>query len=62
MAEQEWTLKGSKIDPEDVAKIACALKSLAAYTSIALEEDDNPEELRQVVDDGLAAIERVFVL
>lgn len=56
-----WKVKGDgPLDPEEVAKIACALKSLAAYTALACAEDDNPEELKKIVQDGLDAIDRLF--
>lgn len=59
--EKVWKAKpGKSIDATDVAKIACALKSLAVYTSIACEEDDSPEDLRQIVQEGLDAIDAIF--
>jgi hypothetical protein len=61
MSNEMWKLKaGVKLEAEDVAKIACALKSLAIYTALACENEDNPEELREVVDEGLAAIDKIF--
>lgn len=56
-----WKLKGDRApDPEDVAKIACALKSLAVYTAMACDQDEKPEELYKIVQDGLDAIDRIF--
>jgi len=59
-----WKLKpGVNIAPEqvdDVAKIACALKSLSAYTTLAMEREDCPEDLQQIVQDGLDAMVRIF--
>lgn len=61
MADKMWKVKeGASMDPEEVAKIACALKSLSVYTSMACDSDDNPEELKQLVDEGLQAIDRMF--
>lgn len=61
MAEQNWKLKeGIDLDVDEVAKIACALKSLAVYDAMACAEDDNPEELKQIVEQGLEAIDRLF--
>ena len=62
MTEQNWKLKQGidQIDPEDLAKIACALKSLAIYTTLACDHDDDPEDLKTVVDEGLEALERTF--
>lgn len=61
MTEKMWKLRdGASLDPEEVAKIACALKSLSVYTSMACDSDDNPEELKQLVDEGLQAIDRLF--
>lgn len=56
-----WKLKdGAEITTDDVAKIACALKSLSVYTAVACEEDENPKELEETVREGLAVIERIF--
>ncbi len=61
MSNEMWKLKkDAKLDAEEVAKIACALKSLSIYTALACENDDNPPELREVVDEGLAAMNRIF--
>ena len=59
-----WKLKpGVNIAPEqveDVAKIACALKSLSAYTTFVVEREDCPEDLQQIVQEGLDAMVRIF--
>ena len=64
MTEKLWKVKeGVKLEAdvaEDVAKIACALKSLALYTAMACENDDDPKELRDVVDEGMAAMNKLF--
>jgi len=64
MTTKMWSLKeGVNIDAdeaEQVAKIACALKSLAIYTAMACDNDDNPAELREVVDEGMAAMDKLF--
>ncbi len=52
--------ENTQIDPADVARIALGLKSLAAYSSLAYDHDDDPEDLQEVVDQGLEAIERIF--
>ena len=63
--KKNWQLQpGVNISPEladEVAKVACALKSLSAYTTLAMEREDCPEELQQIVDDGLEAMARIFV-
>ncbi|NWG32199.1 MAG: hypothetical protein HXY29_12000 [Rhodocyclaceae bacterium] len=60
-----WELRpGIKMDHdvlESVAQIACALKSLAAYTTFAIEREDCPDDLQKTVDTGLAAINKLFV-
>lgn len=65
MAEQQWQLQpGVQIAPEaaaEVAKIACALKSLSAYASLVIEREDCPADLQQIVDDGVQAIGKIFV-
>lgn len=61
MEQSNWKLKDrSKLDVDEVAKIACALKTLAVYTSMACDQHDNPEELKTIVEDGLEAIDRIF--
>jgi hypothetical protein len=61
MSEEIWKLKeGAELNVEDVAKIACALKSLSIYSSLACEDENSPEDLESVVNDGLAAIEKLF--
>lgn len=61
---KDWQLQpGVKIDDktaEEIAKIACALKSLSLYASLVLEQDDCPADLQQVVDEGVAAINKIF--
>lgn len=66
MAESEqWQLQpGIQMNDEttaQVAKIACALKSLSIYASLVIEREDCPEDLQQLVDAGVAAIGKVFV-
>ncbi|HQS81012.1 MAG TPA: hypothetical protein PKV42_01010 [Thiobacillus sp.] len=61
---KNWKLQpGVNLAPEmvdEVAKIACALKSLSAYTTFALEREDCPEDLRKIVEEGLDAMGRIF--
>ena len=63
--QQEWQLqRGVKMSEEaasEVAKIACALKSLAVFTALVLEQDDCPEDLQQMVDEALASIDKLFI-
>ena len=60
-----WTLReGIKMDDataSEVAKIACALKSLSIYARLAMECEDAPEDLQTIVDEGLEAMTRIFV-
>ncbi|MDD5240202.1 MAG: hypothetical protein PHG47_00610 [Sulfuricella sp.] len=62
---ETWKLQdGVKMDAttaSEVAKIACALKSLSAYTALATESDDAPNDLQVIVDEGLEAMARIFV-
>lgn len=44
----------------EVAKIACALKSLSACTTLMLEQEDDSEGLQQTGQTGLAAMKRIF--
>ena len=65
MTEKNWQLQpGVAMTPElaaEVAKMACALKSLSAYASLAMERKDCPEELQQLVDEGIQAMSKIFV-
>ncbi len=65
MAESNWQLQpGVNIAPDtaaEVAKIACALKSLSVYAGLVIEREDCPEDLQQIVDDGVKAIGKIFV-
>ncbi|MDQ7015001.1 MAG: ribonuclease H [Gammaproteobacteria bacterium] len=56
----ECQLKVEHLDVNDVATIAMSLKSLAAYSMLACEHDDEPEELQGIVDEGLAAVHKIF--
>ena len=61
MIDENWKLKeGAELNVEDVAKIACALKSLSAYTTLACAEQDSPEDLEVIVNDGMDSIENLF--
>lgn len=58
---EECSLRdGVDLNLADVAKIAMGLKSLAVYSMLAYEHDDDPEELDEVVQEGLDAIDRLF--
>ena len=63
--QQQWQLqRGVKMSEEvasEVSKMACALKSLAVFTTLVLERDDCPEDLQQMVDEGLASIDKLFI-
>ena len=66
MAENSnWQLQdGVQMSPavaEEVAKIACALKSLSAFTTFVIEREDCPDDLQKIVQEGLDAMTRVFV-
>ena len=59
--DTDYVLKsGAELNIGDVSKIALALKSLATYTMLAYERDDDPEDLQDIVDDGLEAINKLF--
>lgn len=61
MKDVNWKVKdGADLSAENVAKIACALKSLAVYTSMACADDESPAELREVVEQGLQTIDEIF--
>ena len=62
---KNWELQPSvQMSPElanDVARLACALKSLSAYTTFAMDREDCPEDLQKIVEEGLEAMARIFV-
>jgi hypothetical protein len=62
---QQWQLqRGVKMSEDaatEVAKVACALKSLSVYTTLVLDQDDCPEDLQKTVDEGITAIDKLFV-
>lgn len=62
---QQWQLqRGIKMSADtaaEVAKIACALKSLSVYSALVMAQDDCPEDLEKLVDEGVAAIDKLFV-
>jgi len=64
MEKKNWTLQdGIQMDAataNEVAKIACALKSLSAYAALAYEQDDVPADLQPLVDEGLDAMQKIF--
>lgn len=45
----------------EVAKIACALKALSLYTSLVIAREDCPEDLAKSVEEGTAAMHKLFV-
>lgn len=60
-----WELRpGIKMDHdtlESVAQIACALKSLSAYTTFVIDREDCPADLERIVDTGMTAVRKLFV-
>jgi hypothetical protein len=62
---QDWQLqRGIKMSEEtaaEVAKIACALKALSMFTTLMIDREDCPKDLQQTVDEGVAAIDKLFV-
>lgn len=62
---QQWQLqRGIKMSEDaatEVAKIACALKSLSIFMGLVLDQDDCPEDLQKTVDEGIAAIDKLFI-
>ena len=60
MSEECMLREGANLNVADVAKIALGLKSLAVYSMLAYEHEDDPEELDEIVQEGLDAIERLF--
>ncbi|MGD9169544.1 MAG: ribonuclease H [Candidatus Thiodiazotropha sp.] len=60
MSEDCRLRDGVELNLEDVEKIALGLKSLATYSMLAYEHDDDPEDLDKIVQEGLDAIDRLF--
>jgi len=61
MSDECRLKEGVELNLADVEKIAIGLKSLAAYSMLAYEHDDDPQDLEGVVQEGLEAIDRLFV-
>lgn len=60
MSDECRLREGVELNLPDVEKIAIGLKSLAVYTMLAYEHDDDPQDLDEVVQEGLDAIDRLF--
>jgi hypothetical protein len=60
MSEDCRLRDGVELNLADVEKIALGLKSLATYSMLAYEHDDDPEDLEVIVQEGLDAIDRLF--
>jgi len=66
MGETLWKLKpGINMEPAtavEVAKIACALKSLSIYVPMIMEDEASQDAkfLKQVVDEGLDALAKMY--
>jgi hypothetical protein len=60
MSEDCRLRDGVELNLADVEKIALGLKSLATYSMLAYEHDDDPEDLEIIVQEGLDAIDRLF--
>jgi hypothetical protein len=60
MSEDCRLRDGVELNLADVEKIALGLKSLASYSMLAYEHDDDPEDLETIVQEGLDAIDRLF--
>jgi hypothetical protein len=62
---QDWQLqRGVKMSEDtamEVAKIACAMKSLSVYTALVLDQDDCPADLQKTIDEGISAIDKLFI-
>ena len=61
MSDECKLREGVELNLSDVEKIAVGLKSLAAYSMLAYEHDDDPQDLEGVVQEGLDAIDRLFI-
>ena len=60
MSDECRLRSGVELNLPDVEKIAIGLKSLATYSMLAYEHDDDPQDLEVIVQEGLDAIERLF--
>ncbi|MCB1738274.1 MAG: hypothetical protein KDI42_09135 [Gammaproteobacteria bacterium] len=61
MNTADMTLKSDvRLNEEDVATIANAFKALAMHEALNCEHQEEDPELRNTVDAGLAAVDRLF--
>ena len=61
MTEIEMKLKdGIELTEADAARMACALKSVGVYFGLACDPEEHPKELRDVLDEGLEIVNRLY--
>jgi hypothetical protein len=61
MTDADLTLRpGMTLTDHDAAKIASAFKALAVYDSMAHDHAEDPEELLDMVEEGLEVVNRTF--
>jgi hypothetical protein len=52
--------EGVVLSDKDVSDMACALRSIGFYFYTVCDEEEHPEELREVLNDGIEAVNRLF--
>jgi hypothetical protein len=52
--------EGAVLSEKDVSDMACALRSVGVYFYSVCSDEEHPEELREVLNDGIDAVNRLF--
>jgi hypothetical protein len=52
--------EGVVLSEKDVLDMACALRSIGFYFYSVCGDEEHPEELREVLNDGIKAVNRLF--
>jgi hypothetical protein len=52
--------EGVVLSEKDVSDMACALRSIGFYFYSVCGDEEHPEELREVLNEGIEAVNRLF--
>jgi hypothetical protein len=52
--------EGAVLNEQDMSAMACALRSIGIYFYSVCSDEDHPEELHTVMDEGMEVVNRLF--
>jgi len=52
--------EGVVLNKKDVSDMACALRSIGIYFYSVCSDQDHPEQLHEVLNEGIDAVNRLF--